>query len=137
MIKITKATKKEALNKDWNDFIDLHYGQGLEWVEKSFRFKAVEDGKLVGTIDGKYESGTVYIAALMVTPSVRKQGVGMKLIARAEMFGKELGAHRTWLMTGKDWEVNHYYQKLGFKLIGALPDFYFHKDFVIYTREIE
>lgn len=48
MIRISKASKKESLVKEWRQIIDTHYGKGKEWVEKYFRFKATENGKLVG-----------------------------------------------------------------------------------------
>jgi len=136
MIKISEATNKEVLNKEWQTFTHLHYGQGTKWVEKNYRFKAVEDGKIIGTIDGKYEPGVIYIAALMVTENTRGRGIGTMLINKAEEFGKKLGAHRTWLCTGTDWSNRAFYEKLGFKVIAKLPDFYFHKDFVIYSRLI-
>ena len=136
MIKILKATKKDSLLDEWHKVDVPHYGNHIEWNEKPFRFKAVKDGKLVGTVDGKHESGVVYIASLITAESERGQGIGTMLIKKAEEFGKKFNAHRTWLITGKDWKENAFYQRLGFKKIGELPDFHFHKDFVIYTREI-
>lgn len=137
MIIISKATNKEALDEEWHLLDNTHYGKRIEWIEKKFRFKAVENGKLVGTIDGKYESGVVFIGALITAKSVRGRGIGTMLIKKAEKFGKKFGAHKTWLVTGKNWSENTFYKKLGFELIGNLPDFYFHKDFVIYTRPIK
>jgi len=137
MIKISKATSKDSLLNEWHKVDVPHYGRGIEWNEKKFRFKAVENGKLVGTIDGKHESGVIYIASLITAEDVRGRGIGTMLIKKAEEFGKKLGAHRTWLITGKDWSENGFYKKLGFKLIGNLPDFHFRKDFVVYSRPIK
>lgn len=137
MILIKKATEKDVLLEEWHQMDKPHYGKSIEWNEKRFRFKAIEDGKLIGTVSGKHESGVVYIEALMTAKNFRGRGVGTKLIEKAEKFGKNLGAHRTWLVTGKDWSENTFYRKLGFELIGNLPDLYFHKDFVIYTRRIQ
>ncbi|MFH0749501.1 MAG: GNAT family N-acetyltransferase [Candidatus Gottesmanbacteria bacterium] len=137
MITITKATEKDVLLEEWHQVDKPHYGKSVEWNEKKFRFKATEDGTLIGTVGGKHESGVIYIDALMTAKNARGRGVGTKLIEKAEKFGKKLGAHRTWLVTGKDWSENTFYKKLGFELIGNLPDFYFHKDFVIYTRRIK
>ena len=137
MIKISKATDKENLNNEWHLLDIPHYGKAIEWNEKHFRFKAVENGKLVGTIDGKHESGVIYIGTVITAENARGKGIGTMLIKKAEEFGKKYGAHRTWLITGKDWSENIFYQKLGFKLIGTLPDFHFHQDFVIYTRSIK
>lgn len=137
MIKIIRAGKSESLNQDWQKVIDKHYGRGLGWFEKYYRYKAVENGKLLGTIEGKIEPGCVNINSLMTTENARGKGIGTLLIKKAEDLGKKLGAHRTWLFTGKDWQSNGFYKKLGFKIIGNCPDFFYHKDFVIYTREIK
>jgi len=137
MIKISKASDKEALNKEWHLLDIPHYGKRIDWFEKKYRFKAVENGKLIGTIEGKYEPGVVFISALITAARARGKGVGTMLIKKAEAFGEKFGAHRTWLVTGKDWSENAFYKKLGFKIIGYLPDFYLHKDFVIYTRPIK
>lgn len=137
MIKILKAGKRESLAKDWQKIINQYYGHGLPWWEKYYRFKATEDGKLLGTIDGKIEPGCVNINALMTTEAARGKGVGTLLIKKAEDLGKKLGAHRTWLFTGVDWQSNSFYKKLGFKVIAHCDDFFYHKDFVIYTRIIK
>jgi GNAT superfamily N-acetyltransferase len=137
MIKILKADKKDSLEDEWHKVDVPHYGKPIEWNEESFRFKAMDNGKLVGTINGRHESGVIYIEALITKESERGRGIGTKLIKRAENFGKKFGAHRAWLITGIDWKENLFYKKLGFKKIGDLPDFHFHKDFVIYTREIK
>ena len=136
MVKISKATQKEALTEEWRAFTHQHYGSGTRWIEKHYRFKAEENGKIVGTIDGRYEPGVLHIAALMVKEDTRGKGIGTMLINKAEEFGKKRGAHRTWLSTGVGWPSGIFYEKLGFTIMAHLPDFYFHKDFVIYTRLI-
>lgn len=136
MITISPATAKDSLLQEWHKVDVPHYGKSVNWQEQSFRFKAVADGRLVGTIEGKHESGIIFIGSLITAEDMRGQGIGTMLINHAEEFGKKLGAHRTWLITGRDWPENKFYQKLGFQLIGHLPDFHFHKEFVIYTREI-
>lgn len=137
MIKIVKATRKDSLIDEWHKVDIPHYDKPVEWNEAKFRFKAIEDGKLVGIINGKHESGVVYINSLITVESVRRKGIGTMLINKAEAFGKKLGAHRIWLITGENWSANDFYRKLGFQKLGDLPDLHFHKDFVIYTREIK
>ncbi len=136
MLKITKAKVSENIDDEWDLLDDVHYGGRVIWVEKPFKFKAVESGKVIGTIEGKFESGVVYIEAIITAKSARGKGVGTKLIQKAEDFGRKQNAHRIWLLTGRDWPERRFYKKLGFKMIGEIKDFYFHKDFVIYTREI-
>lgn len=137
MIKISRATHKDSLVDEWHKVDIPHYGKSIEWHEKNFRFKAVEDGKLVGTIGGRHESGVIYIETVMTAENYRGRGIGTMLIKKAEEFGKKFGAHRTWLITGKNWNENEFYKKLGFEIAGELPDFHFHTDFVIYSRLIK
>ncbi|MFZ1720888.1 MAG: GNAT family N-acetyltransferase [Microgenomates group bacterium] len=136
MITISKATNKDSLIEEWHKVDVAHYGKPIEWNEKKFQFKAVEDGKLIGTIDGKLASGVVYIDSLITAESSRGKGVGKMLVEKVAEFGRKLKAHRIWLITGKTWKENEFYQKLGFKKIADLPDFHFHTDFVVYTRDI-
>jgi len=137
MIKISSATKTENLDSEWDKMNVSHYGQEIKWVEKKYRFKATENGKIVGTVSGKLESGVVYISALITAEKYRGRGIGSLLIQKVEEFGKQNNAHQIWLFTGENWSENVFYQKLGFKLVGHLPDFYFHTDFVLYTRAIK
>jgi len=136
MTRILKATKKDKLSKEWRLLDHIHYGRSIKWREEEFGFKAVEDGQIVGTIYGRYEPGVVYISNLIIVEKARGKGIGTMLVEKAEGFGRQLGAHRAWLLTGKDWSENLFYKKLGFKMVAELPDFYFHKDFVVYSREI-
>ena len=140
MIKISKATKKSTTDfseKEWHKVDNAHYGRRVEWKEQKFRFKATQDGKLVGLISGKHESGVIYITQIITAEGERGKGIGTLLIRKAEEFGKNLGAHKMWLITGKDWSENEFYKKLGFKVEGVLPDHHFHQDFVIYSRPVK
>lgn len=140
MLTISKATKKDTSSfneKEWHKVDNAHYGRRVEWNEKKFRFKAMENGKLQGTISGKYESSVLYIGAVISAEGARGKGIGTMLVNKAEEFGKRMGAHKIWLITGKDWSENAFYKKLGFKIEGELPNHHFHKDFVIYSRLIK
>lgn len=137
MVKIYKANKSDNLEAEWDRLNIAHYGKEIHWQEKKYRFKAVEDDELVGTIEGKLEGDILYIAALMIKENTRGKGIGTSLIKQAEAFGKKHGARKTWLLTGKGWPANTFYTKLGFEVSGYLPDFFFQTDFVIYTREIK
>lgn len=137
MIRISRATKKEALKQEWRLFTTTHYGRRAEWKEENFRFKAVENGKIVGTIDGKLEGDVVYVGALMTRENTRRKGIGTMLIKRVEVFCKKLGARKIWLLTGTDWASNAFYKKRGFELVSKIPDLFFHKDFFVYTKPIK
>ena len=121
---------------EWHKVDMVHYGSDAVWNEVKFKFKATENGKLLGYILGKHEAGVVYIESIITTENARGRGIGTLLIKKAENFGKKLGAHRIWLVTGKGWPENIFYLKTGFKNIGVLPDLYYRKDFVIYSKRI-
>jgi GNAT superfamily N-acetyltransferase len=140
MIKISKATRKDINNfseKEWERIDKLHYGRVVEWKEQNFKFKATEDGKVVGLISGKLEAGVVYIGMIVTLECAMGKGVGRMLVGKTEQFGKRHGAHKMWLITGKDWSENVFYKKLGFKIEGDLPNHHYHTDFVIYTKPIK
>lgn len=139
MIKIEKGKVKEIdnfENPEWNKLDLPHYGRPVQWQEKKFRFKAVENGIILGTISGKYESEVVYISTVIVSEKSRGKGIGEMLIKKVEELGKKMKAHKVWLNTGCDWEARKFYEKLGYKVEGELKNHYFNKDFVIYSKFI-
>lgn len=139
MIEIQEAKREDTFDineEEWNYINDIHFGKGVRWNTTEFRFKAVEDGKIVGLIYGKHESGTIYVSNIIVFKGKRRQGIGTLLIKRAEEFGKEFGDHKIWLISGAHYEEAPFFKALGFKEEAVLPDLYFHKDFIVYTKEI-
>jgi len=140
MIKISKVAKKRAMEfneREWDVVNGIHFGKGVKWNEKPFRFKATENGEIVGLIFGKHESGTVYVSNIIVAEARKREGIGTKLIRKAEEFGRKLGDHKIWLITGSNYPENPFFEKVGFQKQASLPDLYFHGDFVIYTKEIK
>jgi ribosomal protein S18 acetylase RimI-like enzyme len=137
MITISKSTKDEikAFNtKEWVATDIRYYGKGRHWIEKDFVFKAVEDGEIVGTIYGKFAAGVLYIDDLIVTKDKRNLGIGRKLMEKAEAFGLQLKAHKSYLITGKDWNIRGFYERLGYKKTGDFVNHYNNSDFVIYEK---
>jgi 16S rRNA (adenine1518-N6/adenine1519-N6)-dimethyltransferase len=76
------------------------------------------------------------VARRIVAHDKKGQGIGKLLTLKAEDFGKKLGAHKVYLQTGKGWEAEKFYQKLGYKETATLLNHHFHKDFVIYEKLI-
>lgn len=140
MIKVSRGTREDINSfspEEWLRIDKIHYGKPVEWKEEHFIFKATENGQTVGLISGKLEAGVVYIGMIVTVEASRGKGVGTKLIAQAEKFGRQHKAHKMWLITGKTWSENAFYKKTGFKAEGVLPDFHYHTDFVIYTKPIK
>ena len=139
MIKISKAAKKKAMDfneSEWDMVNDLHFGKGVRWNTTPFRFKATENGKIVGLIFGKHESGTIYVSNIIVAKGKRRKGIGTRLIEKAEEFGKKFADHKIWLITGKHYPEDPFFKNLGFKKQAELPNLYFNKDFVVYIKAI-
>lgn len=140
MIKISKATIKETQKwseHEWEKVNLENYGHPIEWVEKKFRFKAEENGKVIGMVAGKFQTGAFYVGDIIISESARGKGVGTLLMQRAEKYARRLGAHMMWLVTGKGLRSNAFYQKLGFKKLADFPNLYFDEDFVIYTKKLK
>lgn len=138
MIKIIKGTKKDSLEQEWDKLVNSYYGRKTVWISKKYKFKAVDSdsNELLGTIVGKYESGVLYIEEVMVKEAARGKGIGKMLILKAEAFGKKLGGHKSWLVTGTQWPTNPKYVALGYKNIGTIEKFYFGVDMKIYTKDL-
>jgi ribosomal protein S18 acetylase RimI-like enzyme len=137
MVIISKSTKEEIKpfnSKEWVATNVKHYGKPDNWIEEEFVFKAVENGEIVGTIYGEFAAGVLYIDDLIVTKAKRGSGIGRQLMEKAEEFGKDLKAHKSYLITWKDDEVIGFYEKLGYKKTGDFVNHYHHCDFVIYEK---
>ncbi|MCL6096561.1 MAG: GNAT family N-acetyltransferase [Patescibacteria group bacterium] len=137
MIAISKSTGeeiKEFNDREWVDADNKYYGNTSEWIKEKYVFKAEEDGKIVGAVIGKYEEGVLYIDDVIVAKNKRNLGVGKALVKKAEMYGKEMGGHKAYLITGKTWQVRKFYESLGFVKTGELKNHYRHVDFVIYEK---
>ena len=138
-ISIIKTTEKEIKRfgkKAWRESNIEHYGRPVRWIKKNLIFKATENRVIIGTIKAKYESGVVYVGELIVTKDKRRQGIGKKLMKKVEKEGKQLGAHKIFLFTGKKWDAGRFYRRLGFKKVANLPKHYLKHDFVIHSKMI-
>lgn len=139
MIKISKSTNKELKEfgeKEWA-FVNVeHYGKNLDYQQKDFVFKAMENGKIVGSIKFSHEAGVLTINYLIVAHDKRGLGIGKVLTLKAEEEAKKLKAHKIYLVTGKNWEAEKFYQALGYEQAGILKNHNFHEDFIAYEKFI-
>src|ERR1035437_3337724 len=114
MITISESTKAEIKPfnaKEWVATDVKYYGKGKKWVEKNFVFKATDDGEIVGTIYGKFAAGVLYVDDLIVAKDKRNLGIGRLLMEKAESFGLEMKAHKIYLITWEDSDVEGFYEK--------------------------
>ena len=83
--------------------------------KKGIILKALDEkGKIIGSVRGYLEDGTVYIGKLMVHPQDQGKGIGTKLLLSIE---KEFPGYRYELFTSTKSKRNiKLYEKLGYKV---------------------
>ncbi len=90
----------------------------LEEIKTHFRshiiFKALLNGKIIGTVRAGEENGVCLISRLAVHPEMQNQGIGAALLEEIE---KYYGCERFTLFTAaKSYNNIHLYQKYGYKV---------------------
>ena len=83
---------------------------------------AEEDGTLAGCVYVEMLGSHGYLGLLSVDRARQKTGLGRRLVAAAEEFAREMGAHRMDLtVVNLRRELPPYYAKLGYAVIGEEP----------------
>ena len=79
------------------------------------------NGNIIGGILGGTYWGWMYVDILWVHESHRYNGIGSKLLCKAEKEAIRRGCHHVHLDT-MSWQAPEFYQKHGYEVIGILPD---------------
>jgi len=95
-----------ALNRKWTTFVVM---------EKEGRNE-------YGGIYVYVHPGWAYFDLVWVEPKHRSQGLGRKLMEKAEIEAQKRGCHSAWLWT-QDFEAPGFYEKLGYKKFVVFEDF--------------
>lgn len=83
---------------------------------------AEENSALAGCVYVELRGDRCYLGLLSVDPTRQKSGLGRRLVAAAEEFGREMGAHHMDLtVVNLRTELPPYYQKLGYAVAGTAP----------------
>jgi len=79
-------------------------------------FVAKNDGIIIGTIMAGSDGRRGHIYHLMVKPEYRKQGIGRKLLEKAENGLREEGITKAFLVVYKENDIgNGFWEKVGYK----------------------
>jgi len=102
----------------YNDYAIEPLTQTIETARADFAtnivLKAVEDGKIIGSVRGAERNGACRVGKLMVHPEYQNRGLGTALMREIERLHPH--AKRFELFTGWKSEKNiHLYEKLGYK----------------------
>lgn len=97
---------------------------GLEPIEAEVRFFVFardENEAVVGGIRAACYWNTLHIELLWLSESVRGQGAGRELMARAEAFAREKDCQIA-LVETTGWQARPFYEKCGYQCIATIPD---------------
>lgn len=78
-----------------------------------------DGGRTVGGLTGRAIYDWLFIELLHIPESFRGQGVGTKLMAKAEEFARQHRLAGIWLDT-YDFQARGFYEKLGFAVFGTI-----------------
>ncbi len=80
-----------------------------------------DDGELTGGLYGTTSYDWLAIELLFVPQALRSSGLGSQLLARAEEQARARGCIGAWLDTFS-FQARGFYEKLGYELVGTIPD---------------
>ena len=111
-----KAFFAIAAEVDWLDAPGLK--ESLEQTREDFpKYMTLkmlsDDGKIVGSVRGRVEDGSLYIGRLMVLPKCLGKGYGKILFCEIQ---KRMSHNRAWLFTcGEVQRIVSFYEREGFR----------------------
>lgn len=136
----TKSKKlNDFRNAEWKKIHPDHFGNIQDeqlWKKKKFIFEALVGKELVGSINGDYLAGVMYIDQLIVKSDKRGMGIGKKLLSEAENLARKVKLHKIYLNTGVGWQAVNFYKTLGFYCEAKINNFYEKNDFWIMSKNI-
>lgn len=98
--------------------------EGLEPIASEVRFFVFardENDAVVGGIRAACYWNTLHIELLWLSETLRGQGAGRELMARAEAFARENDCQIALLET-TSWQARPFYEKCGYHCIATIPD---------------
>ncbi len=135
---VQKKTPEQTTfsESEWRTVDTEHYGADAGWVETNFVVEAKDGDEIVGILEASVLNGVARIGNVIVSRSHARKGIGRQLMHAFEEKVKTEGAHKIYLITGKDWAAELFYQSLGLIKEGDLPNHFRHQDFVAYSKFI-
>lgn len=79
-------------------------------------------GDILAGLAGKYMWNWLDIQLLWVSPSLRRQGIGTRLIQSAEEEARKRGCAGGYVWT-QSWQAQGFYEKQGYSVFVTFPDF--------------
>lgn len=94
-----------------------------------------DDNQPAGYLGLTISEDTLVIQRIYVMPAAQGRGCGRFMLEKAENFARERKLHKLWLVVNRSNKARHFYQHMGFDLVGE-RDFnigggYFMNDFIM------
>jgi len=125
----------EAFQKaEWIPADIAYFGRKIDWKKENKVFTATDENNLVGVLELSIQSGVMHIESLIVKHDKYGKGIGTKLMQKAEALAAEKQLHKIYLETGKTWDATKFYEALGYKVTGELPNHFERQDYVEYSK---
>lgn len=121
-------------DEQWELQDSLHFGHDTNWQKAQYLLEATEGEEILGILEMKLKGGVAKIESLLVKASKHRQGVGHKLIGEAEKLARDAGAHKMYLITGKDWQAVRFYQAMGYEPEGMLKRHHQGEDYIQFSK---
>ena len=112
--------KADELTEEISVFTDVQFSQyaiknGVDLNYEDFIYVAEEDGKLAGVITGRAYYDEIHIGDLIIDESIRRNGLGSRLVKYVEENYKGKG-YKIITLTTFGFQAPEFYKKLGFEL---------------------
>jgi ribosomal protein S18 acetylase RimI-like enzyme len=91
---------------------------------------------VTGGLWGMSVAGWLYVDLLVVPQDFRRQGLGTGLLHEAEKVARKRGCIGIWLHTAT-FQAPDFYEKLGFRSFGTIPDYPPGHDTVFYAKRLD
>ncbi len=136
-IQVLDSLSQDAITfvkEEWTQADVAHFGHVVDWKKEKMALEAKEDDVLLGVLELTIQAGVMYIDELIVKKESYGHGVGKMLMEKAETIAKEKKLHKIYLDTGAAWPATKFYEALGYKKTGDLPQHLGKQDYVVYSK---
>jgi GNAT superfamily N-acetyltransferase len=93
-----------------------------DWRPLTLSVRRAGEAKVAGGLVGRTFFGWLFVDMFHLPPDLRRQGLGTELLRRAEDEARARGCVGAYLTTFS-FQARGFYEKQGYALFGALPDF--------------
>ncbi len=108
-----RAHEREALSTEWNF--------RAVWHEQRHELAATLAGAPVGVLALRVAASLAHVESLIVAPDFRRNGIGRRLVARAEELANYYNCHKVTVEAPAGLPASAFFQACGYKIEAVLP----------------